>query len=57
MWVNQDNGYYTMTDTWFDEYVFMIVVNKKYANSAIKKKFFDSIDSKFPIYDVFGTLA
>jgi len=51
------NGYYTMTDTWFDEYVFMIVVNKKYANSSIKKKFFENIDSKHPIYDVFGTLA
>ena len=51
------NGYYTMTDTWFDEYVFMIVVNKKYANSSIKKKFFENIDNKFPIYDVFGTLA
>ena len=46
-----------MTDTWFDEYVFMIVVNKKYANSSIKKKFFENIDNKFPIYDVFGTLA
>ena len=51
------NGYYTMTDKWFDEYVFMIVVNKKYVNSTIKKKFFSPIDNNYPIYDVFGTLA
>ena len=54
---NVYNGYYTMTDKWFDEYVFMIVVNKKYANSSIKKKFVSPIDFTLPLYDPFGTLA
>ncbi len=36
------NGYLTFTDRWFDEYMFRIVINKKYLNSkaieALKKK-------------------
>jgi hypothetical protein len=35
----------------------MIVVNKKYANSSIKKKFVSPIDFTLPLYDPFGTLA
>ncbi|MBR4095289.1 MAG: biotin transporter BioY, partial [Bacteroidales bacterium] len=26
------NGYLTFTDKWFDEYMFRIVINKKYLN-------------------------
>ena len=37
-----NNGYLTFTDKWFDEYMFRIVINKKYLDSkaldALKKK-------------------
>ena len=37
-----NNGYLTFTDDWFDEYMFRIVINKKYLDSkaieALKKK-------------------
>lgn len=31
------NGHIIMTDEWFDEYMFRLVVNKKYVNDKIKK--------------------
>ena len=31
------NGYLTMTDRWFDEYMFRLVVNKKYVSPKVLK--------------------
>lgn len=32
-----NNGYLTMTDRWFDEYMFRLVVNKKYVSNKVLK--------------------
>lgn len=52
-----DKGYFVMTDEWFNEYVFQIVTNKKYAD----KKLYDIWKSKdysvLPYYDPMGSLA
>ncbi len=32
-----DHGYLTMTDQWFDNYMFRLVINKKYINSDVLK--------------------
>jgi len=32
-----DKGYFTMSDSWFDEYVYEIVVDQKYLSSKMKK--------------------
>jgi bleomycin hydrolase len=32
-----NNGYLTMTDQWFDEYMFRLVINKKYLSEDILK--------------------
>ncbi|KAL6454584.1 LAP3 Cysteine proteinase 1 [Candida maltosa Xu316] len=52
-----DKGWFLMTDDWFNEYVFQIVTNKKYA----PKKAYDIWKSKefnvLPFYDPMGALA
>ncbi|MFA5417157.1 MAG: C1 family peptidase [Bacteroidales bacterium] len=32
-----DKGYLTMTDAWFDEYMFRIIINKKYVDEKVLK--------------------
>ena len=59
---NKDNdidykGYYTMTDKWFDKYVYMVVVNSKYVSNDIKKKWNTPVDTNYPLWDPFGSLA
>ena len=34
---NNYEGYYSMTDKWMKEYVFEIIINKKYLSNDIKK--------------------
>ena len=34
---NGQKGYFVMTDPWFDEYTFEVVVNKKYLSEDIAK--------------------
>lgn len=51
------NGYYSMTDKWMDEYVFEIIINKKYISNDLKKKWNQDIHNRFPLWDPFGTLA
>ncbi len=50
-------GYYSMTDEWMDEYVYEIVINKKYLPSNLKKKYNQNIDVVLPLWDPFGVLA
>jgi bleomycin hydrolase len=54
---NNYNGYYSMTDKWMDEYVFEVIVNKKYVSNDIKKKWNQDIHQYFPLWDPFGSLA
>ena len=50
------NGYLLFTDKWFDEYVFQIVVNKKYLN-ATEKEALEKEPRKIPPWDPISTLA
>ena len=34
---NGDKGYFVMSDAWFDEYVYEVIVNKKYLNGRQRK--------------------
>ena len=54
---NDYNGYYSMTDKWFDEYVFEVIINKKYLPKKINDIWKGKIYKSFPIWDPFGNLA
>jgi bleomycin hydrolase len=49
-------GYYVASDSWFDDYVYQVVVNKKYLDSASKKFLGQKLNELEP-WDPFGTLA
>ncbi len=50
------DGYYVASDEWFDDYVYQVVVNKKYLDSATKKLLDQKLRELEP-WDPFGTLA
>ena len=49
-------GYYVMTDTWFDEYLYQVVVNKKYLSEEVLKAFAEKPILLEP-WDPMGSLA
>ena len=53
---NGDKGYYLMSDNWFDEYNYEVVVDKKYLNSKILS-IFDLEPKKLDPWDPMGALA
>ena len=53
---NGDKGYYLMSDNWFDEYNYEIVVDKKYLTSKILS-IFDLEPKKLDPWDPMGALA
>lgn len=38
-----------MTDQWFNEYMFRLVVNKKYITDQVKRDLETNTDSAFPL--------
>ncbi|MCH9624831.1 MAG: Aminopeptidase C [Chlamydiia bacterium] len=36
---NGDKGYYIMTDKWFDEFMFLITVHKKYLTKKLQDEY------------------
>ncbi len=50
------DGYYVASDEWFDDYVYQVVVNKKYLDSTTKKLLDQKLRELEP-WDPFGTLA
>lgn len=52
-------GYFVMSDSWFDKFVYQAVINKKYLSDDLKKTFEEG--SKDPIqllpWDPMGALA
>lgn len=51
-----NKGYYICTDTWFDKYMYVLAVNKKY----LSQKALDGLNKKTQVvspWDPFGTLA
>ena len=53
---NGDKGYYLMSDNWFDEYNYEVVVDKKYLSSKILS-IFDLEPKKLDPWDPMGALA
>ena len=49
-------GYYVATDTWFDNYVYQVVINKKYLTDKEKKMLEKEPKILYP-WDPMGTLA
>ncbi|KAK6204847.1 aminopeptidase and bleomycin hydrolase [Scheffersomyces amazonensis] len=52
-----DKGYFVMTDEWFNEYVFQIVTNKKYASKKSTQVWKSKEFVTLPYYDPMGALA
>ena len=50
------DGYYVASDSWFDDYVYQVVVNKKYLDAA-SRKLLDQKEIQLEPWDPFGTLA
>lgn len=51
-----EKGFFVMSDTWFDEYNYQVVINKKYLSNALKKQLaLDPI--VLPPWDPMGSLA
>lgn len=50
------DGYYVMSDKWFDEYMYQVVVNKKYLSEEIQK-IYDSEPIMLEPWDPMGSLA
>ena len=53
---NGDKGYYLMSDNWFDEYNYEVVVDKKYLSSKILS-IFNLEPKKLDPWDPMGALA
>ncbi len=50
-----DNGYYSMYDNWFDDYVYEVIVNKKYLTEETKK-IFEQEPIHLPVWDPMSEL-
>lgn len=54
-----DNGYWQMSDKWFDQYVFMAVIDLKYFPQTVLEQIMENKDDVLVIkpWDAFGTVA
>jgi len=51
-----DKGYYVMNQEWFDEYVFEVMVSKKYLSEKLLKSL-EEMPIELPPWDPMGALA
>ena len=51
------DGYYTMTDAWFDTYMYEVVVKKEYATPEMKNANEQEEITELPLWDPMGALA
>ena len=54
---NGEKGFYIMSDEWFDEYLYEIVVNKKYLQDEYVKLYEEKEAKLLPPWDPMGALA
>lgn len=52
-----DHGYFMMTDAWFDEFVYQIVIPKSVVPVELKKVYEDNKPLVLPAWDPMGSLA
>jgi len=53
---NGEKGFFIMTDNWFDEFVYQIVVNQKYLSDK-QKEYFQQEPIILKPWDPMGSLA
>ena len=54
---NGEKGFYIMSDEWFDEYLYEIVVNKRYLQDEYVKLYEEKEAKLLPPWDPMGALA
>jgi bleomycin hydrolase len=54
---NGEKGYYIMSDDWFDQYLYEVVINKKYLESNIIDLYENQHAKLLPPWDPMGALA
>jgi bleomycin hydrolase len=54
---NGEKGYYIMSDDWFDQYLYEVVINKKYLESNIIDLYENQDAKLLPPWDPMGALA
>ena len=52
-----NDGYYTMTDEWFNEYMYEVVVHKKYVTPELIEAYNKDEMVELPLWDPMGALA
>ena len=55
-WFVSISGYYSMTDDWFSEFVYVVAVDKKYL-SAEQLSVLEQEPTVLPAWDPMGSLA
>ena len=57
-WGNGVNeGYYVMSDKWMNEFVYQVIVEKKYLGNKLLEEWDQEIKSRFNPWDPMGSLA
>ena len=51
------NGYYSMSDDWFNEYVYEVAININDLNDEEKEILLQDFDQEFDPWDPMGALA
>jgi len=54
---NGEKGYYIMSDDWFNEYLYEVVIDKKYLDLKLVKLYEDQEATLLPPWDPMGALA
>ena len=54
---NGEKGYYIMSDDWFEQYLYEVVIDKKYLDSSIVEMFESQNAKLLPPWDPMGALA
>jgi bleomycin hydrolase len=54
---NGEKGYYIMSDEWFDEYLYEVVVSKKYLPVELVNEYDNQEAKLLPPWDPMGALA
>ena len=54
---NGDKGYHIMSDTWFDEFNYEVVIHKKYISNDLNNLYSKSDPISLPPWDPMGALA
>ena len=54
---SMNDGYYSMSEEWMNEYVYQIIIDRKYLNQEQLQQWSNPIISRHPPWDPMGSLA